>query len=173
MTFSTYELQAEYQLCGLPGESHGGVWYHSDRWDDLAAGSTQVFRGNHGIHAEIQQMLTKERRGDEEDLQGLWAFAQYGWSPEDRNVANHYIGFGLVYPGLLQCRDDDVLGAGVAHVIFSDRLADATYETAIELFYKAQLSPYVMLQPDLQFIANPGGDGRDAFVFGLRFEVVL
>ena len=30
-----------------------------------------------------------------------------------------------------------------------------------------------MIQPDLQFIASPDGDGRDAFVFGLRFEVAL
>ena len=49
----------------------------------------------------------------------------------------------------------------------------SSHETAIELFYKAQLSPWMMLQPDLQFIANPGGDGRDAFVFGLRMELLF
>jgi carbohydrate-selective porin OprB len=35
------------------------------------------------------------------------------------------------------------------------------------------LSPYVTIQPDLQYIASPGGQNRDAFVFGLRYEVVL
>jgi len=44
---------------------------------------------------------------------------------------------------------------------------------AIELFYKAQLTPYIMVQPDLQYIVNPGGENRDAFVGGLRFEVLL
>ena len=88
-------------------------------------------------------------------------------------IAHEYFGSGMIYKGLLRCRDDDLLGAGVAHLIFSNRLPGQTYETAIELFYKAQLSPWAMVQPDLQYIARPNGDGRDAFVFGLRFEVVL
>ncbi len=46
-------------------------------------------------------------------------------------------------------------------------------ETNIELFYKAQLLPYLTIRPDLQYVANPSGRYRDALVFGLRFEVIL
>ena len=51
--------------------------------------------------------------------------------------------------------------------------AGQTDETEIELFYRAPLTPYVTIQPDLQYIANPSGQGRDAFVASLRFELVL
>ena len=173
-TFSICEVKLEYELPGgLPGDFHVGPWYHSDEFPDPTPGSTQTRTGNYGLHMELEQALLKESPGDPEDRQGLGVFSQYGWAPEDRNEAHQYIGGGIVYRGLPRCRDDDVLGLGVAHLIFSDRIADYSGETAIELFYRAQLSPWMMIQPDLQFIANPGGDGRDALVFGLRFEVAL
>ncbi len=70
---------------------------------------------------------------------------------------------------------DDITGIGVAHIIFSDMLPGFTKETDLELFYKIQLTPYVVLQPDVHFISNPGGEGqyRDAIVGGLRFEFLL
>ena len=83
------------------------------------------------------------------------------------------MGAGLVAKGLVRGRNEDVLGAGVAQVMFSDLLPDQTRETAIELFYKARLSPWAVIQPDLQYIAKPSGNGRDALIFGLRFQVAL
>lgn len=174
VTFSIYELRLEYDLApGFPGESHVAAWYHSDRWDDLAPESAEVFRGNHGIHFSVEQMLIRECCHDPENGQGLGGFVQTSWAPEDRNAAHQYLGVGLVYTGLIRCRDDDVLGAGVAHLQFSGLLPDRDSETAIELFYKVRLSERAMLQPDLQYIASPNGNGRDAFVFGLRFEVAI
>ena len=49
-------------------------------------------------------------------------------------------------------------------------------EAVIELMYQAQLKPWWMLQPDLQYVINPGGgvlnsDGslrRNALVVGVR-----
>ncbi len=32
---------------------------------------------------------------------------------------------------------------------------------------------YIMIQPDLQYVANPSGVEADALIFGLRFEAVL
>ncbi|MDX1929248.1 MAG: carbohydrate porin [Pirellulaceae bacterium] len=46
-------------------------------------------------------------------------------------------------------------------------------ETAIEVFYKYRFSPYFTVQPDLQFISQPGGIYDDALLAGLRFELVL
>lgn len=175
-TFSICELSFDYALGRrdeLPGQFHFGPWYHSDRFDDPAPGSTASFSGNHGIHCEMQQALFAERQGDHGNHQGLGAFAQYGWAPGDRNEAHQYVGGGLIYRGLILGRGDDVLGAGVAHLIFSDRLPNQAAETAVELFYKARLTPRAVLQPDLQYIAHPGGRHRDAFAFGLRFEVAL
>ena len=167
------ELKTEWGLgCDrLHGDFHVGLWYHSDQFDDLSGGGT--FTGNHGVYLGLGQMLFRECPCDEENDQGLGVFAQYGWAPEDRNETPHYISAGLVYKGLLSCRDDDTIGLGVAHVIFSDRLTNQEDETAIEFFYKVQVSSHIVMQPDFQFIASPSGQHRDAFVFGLRFEVAL
>jgi len=42
-----------------------------------------------------------------------------------------------------------------------------------EVFCKAQINDDLVMQPDLQFIANPGGNGQDALLAGIRFELVL
>lgn len=187
----------------LPGDFHAGMWYHSGQFDDVtpltpmstmfalriftppppakpgksgdaigieAAGD--VFTGNHGVYLGFDQLIWKESR-EEKDEQGLGVFGQYSWAPEDRNLAPQYVGGGLVYKGLIPNRDEDVFGVGVAHMMFSERIPDLSSETAIELFYKARITKWADLQPDLQYIAQPSGRERDAFVFGLRFQLKL
>jgi len=44
-------------------------------------------------------------------------------------------------------------------------------ETAIEVFYKARVSPWISLEPELQYIIAPSGIHPDALVVGLRFQL--
>jgi carbohydrate-selective porin OprB len=47
-------------------------------------------------------------------------------------------------------------------------------ETAIEVFYRYQATPWFSIKPDLQYIDNPGGAGLDdAWVGTLRFEILF
>jgi len=46
-------------------------------------------------------------------------------------------------------------------------------ETVFEFFYKAELTPRISLQPDLQYIVTPSGIHRDALAVGVRFQVTL
>ncbi len=178
VVFSMYEMEYHYRLWDrLPGELHFGLWHHSGDWPDLAPGSERVFSGNLGVNGEIAQMLYVEpdanNSGDNSNGRGLGVFFQTAWAPRDRNEATEYYGGGLIYRGLLRRRESDVLGVGVAHIRLSPRLPGLTHETAVELFYKAQVNPWFTIQPDMQFIANPGGAGRDALVVGMRFELSL
>lgn len=75
---------------------------------------------------------------------------------------------GLTYTGLVPRRDADVVGMGLANAELFQ--GGANEETAIEVFYKAQLSDRVSVQPDLQYIATPSGIHRDSLVAGARFE---
>ncbi len=170
--FSIGEFEATWSLAGgrLPGDFHVGMWYHNARWDHVALPDA-AFSGNHGVYLGMDQLLFRRSRADDDD-RGLGAFAQYCWAPADRNDVPHYVGGGLVYKGLFRNRDDDTTGVGVAHAIFSPQLG-RNPETAIELFHKIQFSEFIVLQPDLQYIVSPGGTERDAFVFGLRYEVVF
>jgi len=43
-------------------------------------------------------------------------------------------------------------------------------ETVVEVFYKAQLSPSISLQPDIQYIATPSGIHPDSLAIGVRFQ---
>ena len=46
-----------------------------------------------------------------------------------------------------------------------------TQETAVEWFYRVKATPFISLRPQMSYVVNPGGDGRDALAAGLRFEV--
>ncbi len=170
-TFSLLEGDFVYDVImeGLPTRCFAGIWYHNGQFDGTDGSST--YTGDHGFYTGIDQMVWVED-ADADAAQGLGFFAQYSWAPQDRNEIHQYVGGGLVYRGLLPCRDDDTIGIGTGHAILSPTLA-ADNETVLELFYKAQLTPYINVQPDLQYIASPGGVEQDALVAGLRFEVVM
>lgn len=166
----------------LPHTSRLGMWQHSanDLFVELTPQNPRTFNQNYGLWYIADQMIWKEGAAD--DDQGLGVFFQFGWAPSNRNIISDYYGGGLVYKGLLPNRDDDYVGVGVANAIFSSglkQIADfngnfqGRQETAIEVFYKYRFSPYFTVQPDVQFISQPGGIYNDALLPGLRFELVL
>jgi len=164
VVFSAYEVKCRYDLPGARhGEFHVGLWQRSSSILEVDDSTVKV--GSDGVYLGGEQMLLKEGPEDAEDQQGLGLFFQYAWA--NRSEASRYLGGGLVYQGLLPCRDNDRIGGGVGHTVFRD---DST-ETNVELFYRAQIRPYLLIQPDLQYIASPSGRYRDAFVYGLRFEI--
>jgi len=184
---SLYQLEWKPQFGydgQLPSTVRTGLWHHSDKnvWTELSANpNPTTFNQNYGIWTIVDQMIWKESESDDDD-QGFGVFGQFSWAPGDRNLFQEYYGGGFVYKGLLPGRDHDLIGFGVASAMFSNgfRAQSAAagdnvsrFETAYELFYKYQHSKFISLQPDIQYIANPGGLYKDALVAGLRFEVVL
>jgi porin len=173
ITFTVGELHCNYAL-GCSGQFAGtydvGMWYHSDTFDDLNTGVPHA--GNFGVYTQWEQRIYRESN-DPEDAQGLVAFVQYSWAPGDLNEVQNYFGAGLVYSGLIDGRDEDLLGVGVAHVEFSEALGLSENETVVEFFYKAPVASWLTLQPDFQYIAHPGGIQRDALAIGLRFEALF
>jgi porin len=183
-----YQLEYKNQFgpnSQLPHTTRFGVWNHtdSDVWTDFAAPSTdQTYGGNYGAYWNSDQMLLKEEYGTDDD-QGLGVFVMFGFAPGDRNAIQEFYAAGIVYKGLLPNREEDILGVATANILFSGDFRNYTliregevigsYENAVEVFYKARLTDFITLQPDLQFISNPGGMHRDALVAGLRFEAVL
>ena len=85
-------------------------------------------------------------------------------------MGDSFVG-GIVYTGLIPNRDQDVCGAGVA---WSELFKGGTnQETIFEVFYKAQITHDLSIQPDLQYIASPSGIHPDSLVVGMRFELGL
>lgn len=157
----------------LPGTYRFGGWYHSSDFEDVGEHTgidPKVYAGNHGFYLAFDQMLYRE---DDVSDQGLVAFFQLGMAPEDRNELDRYLGIGLNYVGLFEGRDEDVVGLGIAQASWSDRVEDISSETAIEFFYRAQLTNSIAIQPDIQYIVNPGGNGEDALALGVRFQITF
>jgi porin len=90
-----------------------------------------------------------------------------GATPSDRNLVDFYAEGGITFSGMIPNRPDDTLGVGVAYTGISDRVhafdvdsglsVARNYEALIEVCYNMQLAKGWLLQPDFQYIWQPGG----------------
>ncbi len=159
------------------GITAGNGTYRVGLWNDPQPKGSDNKRDDVGVYTSCDWMLHKEN-ADPEDSQGLGGFFRYGYAPSKKNDITNFFSLGLQYQGLLDGRDEDVLGVGFAHGTFSN-LASSTYtddhESVLEVYYNAQITPWLSLSPGIQYIANPGGDKTvsDAVVFGLRAQMTF
>lgn len=150
-----------------------GTWYHTADFEDYSEKSRDE---NGGVYLIGEYQLHQETDPE----QGLSFFLQTGSADQSRNQIGHYYGGGLTYQGLLPSRDCDILSMGIAIARNSSGYRSVTKdvdvaEYAYELTYRIEVTPYFAIQPDLQFIVNPGTNPalNDAVVLGLRTEVGL
>ncbi len=87
---------------------------------------------------------------------------------------------GLNYKGLFASRDEDTLGLAYSHTELSHKPVDDSgralrshHEDVLEMTYEVVCSTHVSIQPDLQFIFNPGAteQARTAIVSGVRLNL--
>jgi porin len=167
-TFTIVELERKHRLGGwLPGVIDFGFSHRSpvDVRGDLQP-------EQYTMYCDLEQVLYREDPSDEKNEQGLGVFFRYHTDfPRTETQCKNYLAAGLVYRGLLPRRDEDRLGVAVYHL--QHNLGGTGRETATELFYKVQWTPWMTLQPVLQYISSPSGVYRDSFVVGLRFQIVM
>jgi len=156
---------------GLQDEETGrklalGGWYRSTNFaNDFSSTSHESNEGYYLI--------------GETTLSDQWAgFFQLGQADKNRNQVGAYAGAGVTYASLL-C-EDDTLGVAVAYARSTDAYQAAVpgadgYETAFECTYEFHPAPWLTLQPDLQYIQNPGMDPalEDALMLSLRAYITF
>ncbi len=154
------------------GNYRFGMWV--DGQDKARLTTAKNYRDDIGFYTSCDRMLYKEN-GDPEDSQGLGGFFRYGWASSKYNSMTNFVSGGFQYQGLFEGRDDDVLGLGYSRGSFSsDDSANfpSTYESVIEAYYNAQITPWLALGPSIQYVSSPsdgeGGVAKDAVVVGLR-----
>lgn len=200
-----YRVNQDKDAKGLAAAYKAGAWYHSGNFADQRFGldgagaivtlaalppNTLYHRNNWGVYGVIDQMLLRGRDASTS------VFVRAGVSPSDRNLLSWYIDGGVGFKGLIQGRGDDTLTLGIAHSKISKDVAaldrDALVlngppypirnaETVFELSYTAQLAPWWAVQPDIQYIVQPGGNVPhpndpartvgNAFVIGARSTI--
>jgi len=159
----------------LQGAYRIGIW--NDPQPKAHSDAVKTYRDDVGLYLSCDQMLFKEN-SDYSDNQGLGAFVRYGYADSDKNDMTNFWSFGVQYHGLIDGRDDDVLGAGFAQGFFSDKASITymeDYESAFELYYNAKFTPWLNISPSVQYITNPGGNdlSGDSVIFGVRAQMLF
>jgi len=120
----------------------------------------------------------------EKSDQGLGFFGRIAFTGEDRNFVNFYFDTGITYKGLIPTRDEDTIGLAFACAQIGNTAQDTLIhegsvgvgaEMVLEFTYQAQITKWLVIQPDLQYIINPGGtqDLENAFVIGGRAAIIF
>lgn len=174
--------------------------------EENSNGIPVTHRSDSGIYGVIDQQLF--RIDGMEDDKGVGIFARASASPSNRNSIDLHFDARLNFKGFVPYRPNDAFGVAFGYARISkvaqqfDRdvayfatvpaeeghlpgLAPPirTYEAVLEVTYQAQIKPGWIIQPDFQYIINPGGhvadpadpDGlrplRNAMVLGVRTTV--
>lgn len=89
----------------------------------------------------------------------IWGLVQWGLNPS-QNTTPLFLAGGWQCQGLFPGRPLDVLSLGVGRTGFSSQLLpQLSWAGAVELNYTVQISNRLSLQPVLQWILRPSGDG--------------
>lgn len=160
------------RLGGLPGNWRVGAYGDLRRAPVFGTGATRS--GHVGAYLSCDHELFRET---EDGRQGLGAFLRYGWHDAEVNRFAHFWSLGIQYDGLLPGRDADRWGGAVYSVHASGPFRSMvnpafTRETGFETYYLVQVSPWLAVTPNLQYIVNPGGSNAadDAIAVNLRLR---
>ena len=165
---------------GLPGHYSLGFTY--SQWDFYPRFLGGFEDHSYGFYAHADQMIYQEEPGSDH---GLVVFVASGYYPQTEiSIVPFQVNVGLNYKGLIPRRDDD---RTVLHFIYGDISDDyarsvrvpggdkAESEKVLEFAHRFQLTPWSYIQPDIQYVIDPGGTGDipDAVVIGAQMGVVF
>jgi porin len=156
-----------------------GAWSYTAAFEPIDAplsGDAVPRHGNHGFYAHFD---TRAGSLGDVDFDGA---LRVGVASSRFNAVDRYAGAALTASHLVASRPGDTLGLGIAWARMGDdyralRSFDgqpaSSAETLFELVYRAELTPWLSLLPNVQFVSDPGADPTvdDAWVAGLRFEI--
>ncbi len=192
---------------GLPATYKLGAWFDSAAFADqlydnqgmlLASpasnGVALPHQHDFAIYGIVDQMVW--RRAGTPD-QGIALFVQIQGAPGERNLSNLFIEAGLNWKAPFAGRDSDVFGLAVSYAgigaaarQYSRELVYFTgsgtpyagNETVLEATYQYQVAPWLVLQPDAQYVVNPGADIpsslstrplKNDFIAGMRATITF
>jgi len=166
------EFGTERRLFGRPGRYFLGAAGTTASVADFS--TRNAVGGKAAIYGVVDQALWVDARGDPK----LGSFLRFQYLPsEGSSVVHWYLDGGLELRSPWAWRPDDALSFGFAYLRFGrDYVAVrrstgedvSDYQGSLELVYRAQLAPWLTLQPDMQYFFDPHLSRRSAFAIGLR-----
>ncbi|HQT38075.1 MAG TPA: carbohydrate porin [Acidocella sp.] len=167
----------------LPGHYKVGGYYDTSTAADAAV-PHQVGDGRYGGYILVDQMLFSFNGTPS---RGLIAMAQVSYSDPKTAVFESTIDAGLIAQGLFDARPHDFIAVGYVRAGLNSRTATAkqtlkypnatTGEGVIEVGYGLQVTPWLLIHPNVQYIMDPGTFAYkhipNAWVFGAQTKIVF
>ncbi|CCW16384.1 hypothetical protein EBBID32_7200 [Sphingobium indicum BiD32] len=147
-----------------------GHWRYTATFDGWDGGRG---RGNGGVYLRGEMPLMTD--GDTQ----IDGFFRLGTSNGRFNMFDRFASMGVKWTGALAGRPEDELGLAVITATTSTEYrrnsGAGRSESVAEVTYRTPLSPWLTVQPNMQYVRNPAADPsiRDAWVVGLRFAIGL
>ena len=193
---------------GLPGTYKLGFWYDTAAFPDQqfdtaglsladpnSSGDPRMHWHNFSFYGVFDQMVW---RPDPQEPRAVGIFARIMGAPSDRNLISFSFNAGITMKAPLPGRDDDTFGIGYGLAKVSSNTAALDRDTAafsgsaypirssesfIEVTYQIQVTPWWQVQPDFQYVFNPGAGipnpnnpsvriGNEA-IFGVRTNITF
>jgi porin len=160
-----------------------GYWRYTAAFENYlataTAGVTVTSKGNDGIYLRGETRLWRQGPNAE---RGLSAFARIGGADSRYNGFSRFYSLGAVYDGPLASRPEDQFGLALAWAETATalrrfgQLSGApvdSREVVLEGTYRAPITPWLTVQPTVQYVINPGLDQslNNALTMGLRTEL--
>ncbi len=193
---------------GLPGTYKLGFWYDTASFPDqefdntglslanpYSTGIAALHHGNYSFYGVMDQMVWREAPGSS---RSLGVFLRAMGAPAPQNFLTFSANGGFVLSDPFPGRDNDSLGLGFGIVKVSSAVSALDQQTAfftgsplpirstetfLELTYQFQAAAWWVIQPDFQYIFNPGAGipnpnsptarVHDAAVLGVRTTVTF
>jgi len=160
-----------------------GYWSYSKSYDDLVdsdPAGNPLQRTNQGTYLLMENSVYRS----EDRERDAAIFVRYGRAEKDVNTFDYSASTGLRVRGLIAGRADDFFGIAATRANASKKFQLAQKfiginipgnETAVEVTYRAQLKPWLVMQPNVQRIFNPGLAPalKNVTLIGLQCEIAL
>ncbi len=186
-----------------------GAWYDTEQFSDqrfdvnglsLASqasdGMPRQHHGDYALYAVADQLVW---RSETDPNRTISLFARAMGTPlANRNLIDFSLNAGMVFHSPFIYRTDDTFGVGIGYAHVSHDAAALDRDTIvatgiptpvrsgeffIEATYQYQATPWWQIQPDLQYVFNPGGGVLnpnnptqrvgDEFVIGVRTNILF
>ncbi|MEJ2635500.1 MAG: carbohydrate porin [Calditrichia bacterium] len=178
--FPPKEEKTEYS-----GKFALGYWFYTARFRAIfrrpfapdPGASNPLVRGSGGGYLLFEKVLFRENQNPD---RRLMFFTRLGIANDEMNRFAAYYGWGLTFYGLIPGRKHDIAGVAIAIADNGDdykneQLANGLpvydAEWNFEFTYLSQITPWLALQPDIQYVIHPNTSPAIKNALALAFSL--
>ncbi len=156
-----------------PNKLAVGAWTYTKSFPDQVTASNERNDGAYGLSS---WQFYRDGKGD--SSRTATGFFRVGFANGDINTVDWAYEAGIVGNGWVKARPDGEFGFGIGQAHVSNKFIQNNAgfdrnEYSFELYYRDTLGKGIAVQPDLQYIVNPGVNPAvdNATVVGLRVDI--